>query len=402
VLDVVVNENEPFSAELTDADVAFLGRALGERFHALRRDYLINHVVGHVVLPSGMVLRIRSVKAPAASVFAWAAYVDPLLRSVRFIGEATDATDDADVASVVARLFLRELLDAVRGHGLVRRYEKTRLETAIVRGRIDFQALARRAGNLTRTPCDVWERRPRTPTMRFLAAALERLRSDAVMRAVDPATLRTLQMAFADVPPAIDPDLLTGRVDLPRNEHVFEPSVVLARLIFRCIGLREGEQRDGFAFIVNLADLFERAVVRALSDAGIDVHAQKPLTHRRVNVDGTVAPGTSEMFIDAYCPKLGEDGLVIDAKYKHRIASANLQQVLAYCHVTGARHAMLVLPGDLGNDLRAFRFDGPRESVMVDVVELDVKAKTVNGWREAGTRFAGRVIAIADGRACAA
>ena len=63
----------------------------------------ICRVVGHVALPSGDTLYVRSRKAPAAAIFAWFAYVDPKLQALRFLGAIPKTAQEGELSSIVAR-----------------------------------------------------------------------------------------------------------------------------------------------------------------------------------------------------------------------------------------------------------------------------------------------------------
>jgi hypothetical protein len=101
------------------------------------------------------------------------------------------------------------------------------------------------------------------------------------------------------------------------------------------------------------------------------------------------------MVLDAWCGELAPAGVVIDAKYKSDVTSADLHQMLAYCSMTGANTAILAVPGERVPDLRAYRF--PRKGavpVTVHVVEFDVLGRDAASWRGAAQRFAERVGAV--------
>lgn len=396
--ELVVEEDMPFEASLTSGDVGLLHRLLGGALQVRGSSFVVARTVGHVVLPSGRVLRIRSKKAPAASVLAWTAYVDPSLGELRILGEVDHATQEADVGALLARLFFSELARVLGVHGLARAYQRTGSVSAVVRGRIDFAGLARRAGDASRVPCVIWERRPQTPAMRMLAATIDGAAADPVMRAVDPSRLRSLRAAFGEVVPDVDPALLAGRTELARNEQAFSPAIALARLILRHLGLGEGAEHKGLSYLIGLDGLFEQAVVRALRENGVDAIPKHPIRHQRVGALGDVVFGASPMELDALCPGLVPGGVVVDAKYKDRISSGNLQQLIAYCTLTGARQGVLAVPAGLIHDKRSYRFEPHgTEPVTVHIVELAVHGKNVATWRAAASEFAAKMLAVCVG-----
>jgi len=390
--DLIVEENSPFDAQLAPGDLIHLTKLLGGALQVRGPNAVVAHTVGHVVLPSGRLLRIRSRKAPAASILAWSAYVDPMLGDLRILGDAALTSQESDVAALVARLFLAELARALGMHGIAKTYGKTATISATIRGRIDFSKVARQGGDASRIACQVWERRPRSSAMMLLAATLRTLAADPVMRAVMPEVRRHLLLAFSDVPSDIDALLLDGRAGIERNEHGFLVSVVLARLALRHVGLGDGSLNDGLAYLVGLDRLFERAVVRALQENGIKVRPKHQIRHERIGERGRSTAGTSAMELDALCPVLAQGGVVVDAKYKDSISSSNLHQMVAYCALTGARQAVLAIPSQLIGDRRSYRFDVPKaHAVTVHLIEFDVDGADLESWRRSARTFANRV-----------
>ena len=72
-----VYENSPF--EISGRDRQFLSRILKGSLERRSAGWVVSHMVGHVILPSGKTFSIRSPKATNASILAWASYVDPTL-----------------------------------------------------------------------------------------------------------------------------------------------------------------------------------------------------------------------------------------------------------------------------------------------------------------------------------
>jgi len=385
---VDVYENQAF--ELDPADAAELRRRLGGFLERRADGWAVTRLVGHVVLPSGALLRIRSPKAPVASVLAWMAFVDPTLSSLRVGRRGVPVHATGDIGALTARLFVDEVLHAAAQHGLRRTYRVQRQRTATVRGAIHFPSLARSGGELSSLPCDVWERRPQTPLNALLAAAVERIRRDPVMRAACRGELAQVESLLAGVTPRVDPGLLSGRTALARTDAGFEGACALARLLLRTTGLSDGDALAGRAFLVNLEALFERTVVQALRESGLTVHAKHPARYQRTDATGTTHTATFEL--DALLPAVpGLGPLVVDAKYKSAISAANLQQMVTYRYLTGARHAVLVTP--CGSSA-AYRFDTPWPTGPVEVrtLPLDVTGGTVAEWRQAGRDLTGRLV----------
>ncbi|MCA9671803.1 MAG: hypothetical protein KC503_39660 [Myxococcales bacterium] len=388
---MIVFEGE--TLQLAGADVAYLQHVLGGRLRARPSGWAISRVVGHLAMPSGETLRVRSPKAPAAAVLAWIAYADPTFRSLQLVGEVDDGAAPDDLAALAARLFTRALLLAAARHGLTRRYLRQQVRSATVRGAIDFAALVRQGGDIALTPCIVWQRLPDTPLNRLLAAALARVQRDALMRAACRRDLAQASALLAGVRPAIDGALLSGKRQLGRTERPYAALLSLARLIVAHSGLGDGATSAGPAFIVDLEALFERTVVRGLREAGIRGRAKAPVLYLRLGDDGQpAASGAMEM--DFFAFDVGGEPLVVDAKYKRDVSSANLQQMVTYCFVSGARRAVLVLPAGHLADRRDYRFvaHAASDAVQVHLVELATSATNSREWRDSSGSMASAVL----------
>lgn len=389
--DLVVDEGA--SIALAPLEIEHVRRLLGGLVDVRDGAVTFSRVVGHLRLPTKRVIRIRSSKAPAASILAWAAYVDPRLDALRTLsGKVPALGAEGDLASLLARLFVAELEDAILRHGLLRQYRRGRTDTQTVRGRIDFARLARQGANLARVPCEIWDRAEGTPLNRFLAAALAACARDPVLRAASDPGLSRARARMASIEPGIDAALLRGLRPLDRAEQPFAPVIALARMLLEGIGLIEGAEQTATGFLVNLELLFERTVVRALRESGVDVTPQAPLPYVRWT-NGRAAGGSS-FAIDALCRGLDGGDLIVDAKYKRQISSANLHQMIAYCALTGASRAALVVPAGVVADRRAYVFDRVGSSpVRIDIVEIATNAPDVAGWRANARAMAATLLA---------
>ncbi len=382
----VVEEGTPF--EITGEDRAHLARLLRGSLQWREAGVAVWGVVGHLRLPSGTTLAIRSKKAPAACLLSWASYVDPSLSDLKNVRQLDDVGDDGDVGEALAVLFVRELLAVAGAHGIRRRYRRVPTRSSTIRGSIDFAALSRAGGDLSRTPCVVWERLPKTPLNQLFAAALQLIRRDQLMRRAVGGVHGDLEAVFAEVPPAIDPDLLAGRRPLERDELPFGSACALARLILHEAGVSTGEDERGLGFLVRLDSLFEKAVVKALRDAGLDAEAKVPVMYTRLA--GHNAPSTrGQLILDCFLRRPGLEGVVIDAKYKSDVSPSNIDQMLAYCHLTGVTQAVLVFPAGQVRDLRTFALPSPTgRTVHVHLVEFETSGRSLANWRLNGIAFA--------------
>ena len=393
-------ENVPFSIEAEH--VPALDERLGGRLQRCRDGWVIRQVVGHVVLPSRHVIEIRSPKAPAASMLAWMAYADPTLAAL--VHSPVPATiGQGDLSGLTAFLFVAETLRVLRRNGVQRNYHRRRLDSTAVRGRIDFPRLARRGGNLSRLPCVGWERVPETPLNRFLAAALHRVEHDQVLRAAAGEMLPPLRAHLDAIRPAVDSSLLAGKSPLPRTERAFDAPCALARLILTRSSVGERGDRCGPAFLIDIAQLFEKAVAKAFRESRVLAQPKAPVRYAR---SPSAAAGHrtagQPMEIDVLLTSPSVGPVVVDAKYKTEVAAANLHQMVSYCFLTGARRAVLVFPEGHPEDPRSYLFRGGRHAdageIRVDIVTLETGATTVAGWRRAAEKLVQSVLGAGDGR----
>lgn len=374
-------ENETFQA--TPVVEAFLRRVLRGNLETSHHGLRIIRVAGHLRLPDGRTLLVRSRKASGANLLAWLAYGDESLSALRTLGSLPEASAEADFGSLVARLFCMETWRAVQTTGLLRAYHRQHVHSAVVRGRIDFSRVARTGGDLSKTPCIVFSRLPDTPLNRLLAAAIIAVQRDPSLRAASGTALPQLAALFAEVRPVIDADRLNDTTPLSRLETPFALAASLARLILRSAGTVHGSAQPGMAFLINLADLFERTVARAFRDSGVTAIPKHPLQILRGPGVGPALASHMPMEIDVFLPDLPEGPVVVDAKYKTAISAANLQQMATYCWLTGARLAVLVVPEGIIKDRRPYLLNAPvpgAAKIQVEVVELCLSGDSLAAW----------------------
>lgn len=390
---VDVYENEPFRVR-RDQEEALQRIFAGRLKRVSRNELRITGYAGHVRLPNGEILSIRSRKAGPACLLTWLAYADPALQALRLLDLLPEHTQAGDLGPLVARAFCLETWRAIQTSGLLRAYHRQHIRSPVVRGRIDFTRLARTGGDLSRTPCIVFSRLPHTPLNRLLAAAVERIRRDPVLRTAAGTSLPPLAAALAEVPPLIDAALLSARTPLSRLEQPFESSYALARLIIHSTGLASGNELDGLGFLVDLANLFERAVARAFHDSAFETRSKHPIHLLRESPAARLTKAIP-MQLDVYLPNVHGHRMVVDAKYKDRIATANLQQMVTYCVATGAQHAVLVFPTGHLDDKRTYLLVPPQPGaapLRIHILEFDLTQTTLAGWHDAGRRLAAEVV----------
>lgn len=388
----IVYENEPFEA--SPRDEGYLRRVLRGDLETTGRLLRIVRRAGHLLLPDGRTLIVRSRKATGAGLLSWLAYGDPSLHSLRVLGALPSSASAADFGSLAARLFCMETWRAIQSSGLIRTYQRQHVRSAVIRGRIDFAAMAHAGGDLSRTPCVVFARLPRTPLNCLLAAAVSAILRDPELRVAAASALPPLAALLSDVPPLVDPDLLAGKRALSRIEQGFEASAALGRLVVRSAGLAGGGELTGPSFLLNLANLFESSVVRAFRDSHLDAVPKHPLPIYRHTDRGDEIDRQASMQLDLYLPDVRGEPVVVDAKYRSRISAANLQQMATYCWLAGARRGVLVVPSGLITDRRSFLLRAGYSfisEIRIDIIELDLSGATLAEWGEASRRLVGAV-----------
>jgi 5-methylcytosine-specific restriction endonuclease McrBC regulatory subunit McrC len=377
--ELVVYEGEGFA--LGAEDTRYLRGLLRGNLELHAAGVCVRRLVGHTVLPSGSVLRVRSRKTSARSILSWVAYCDPGLQVLQLLPPAEDAAEPGDLAALAASLYAREVLRAAGAHGLARAYLRQPVASSVVRGRIDFAQEARARGDRAAN--------------RWLAEAARIIGRDEVMRAACPAELPRLRALFDGIGPLGAAERSAGPPRPPRHLVHLETALALASLLVRSAHLDEGAGERGTSYFVNLESLFEATVIRAFHESGIPCSTQHPARYQLERPAGlTWVP----MHIDLYCPTLA-GGLVIDAKYKSRVSPGNLQQMVTYCHLTGARMAVLVFPaGQLTSPAR-YTFRAPHgPSVEILTAELQTCASRPADWRHFGREVVSDVLARAEWR----
>lgn len=364
---------------LDASDLNYL-RAAYPKFMAPRRGgWALVRAVGHVVLPSGTILRVRSAKAPAYALASWLAYVDPSLRDLLLDREADDLADEGAISGILAAMYVKQLIRACSTSGVMRHYHPVQTLSAYVRGKIDFSRQIARGYDLSRVPCTSWERDPNTPLNCFLVAALERARQDPLVSTRLARSLASATLLLSGVPARIDERLLHGKTPLQRDEWPFHGAYKLARMILSNARLGDGQSLSGFAFMLDLERLFEGAVIKAFQSNGIDCTKKKKARY----LESGPRNEYRLMYLDLLCTT--PDGLlVVDAKFKHAINASNLQQMVTYCFMCGARKAWLVLPGE-AKESSTFQFDGPDgQPIVIETRFLATSAPDVVAWEANG------------------
>ncbi len=383
-------EGQPFSLPSLE-DGHKIKSLLGGLVNRSGDDWTISRVVGHLRLGPDRYIWIRSRKAKAATMMSWLAFVDPHLRALQHLGHIPDVGNSGDVTGALAWLYCQQLHTLAQRTGLLKRYQQQPIVSSVVRGRIEFAEMTRKARTLARLPCLIPERIHDTKLNQLLSAALQVIGRDWWLRKSAGIYYNHCATLLQGVLPVVDQPLLTGRTSLNRLECAFEPVLVLARLLLSGNGLGEGNARDGIGFILNLESLFERTVSRAFIEAGVPHREQAPLSYGRGgDLDG--GQFNVDLLVTSSPP------VVVDAKFRSAVSSSTLQQMVTYCVMSGARRAVLVLPSGHQADQLDYRFTvapswGTGE-IRVSVVELKTDGQDLAAWRDNGQAMVNRVLEL--------
>jgi 5-methylcytosine-specific restriction endonuclease McrBC regulatory subunit McrC len=370
-----VEEGRKFSC---DPWVAARLRALLPGYYEERDGQsVISRLVGLLQLNRTTQLRVRSPKATGSQLLTWQAFVDPSLRTLQKVGIASPAGQKGELEELLALTFCRLFLQTVGRHGLSRAYLRRQQVGSELVGRIDFARLARSGGNLTLLPCTVWRRLPDTPWNQLIAGAVRKIRRHPGLRAACQAELASCETLLESVGPYRARSYHND--ELPRTALPFAPVCALARMILENAGLDEGREL-GLTFLINLEQLFEKTVVKAFQDAGVRCLAKQPLPYRR---DGHGA----SFQMDLFCPDFRGEPLVVDAKFKTKVSNSNLQQMVTYCVMTGARRALLVLPTNEAVAERSFTVPTVHGPIAIDVATLEVANRSLAEWHQSSAGF---------------
>lgn len=288
---------------------------------------------------------------PVASVLELACYAYELEPPEKSLIE--DArVDDTGPAEWLAFLLTLEV-EKLLGIGLRRGYREVEEEIPFVRGRIDFGALRGGESKPGLVPCrfedfvlDIIENRILRGTLEILSASPL---SEICQRRVRSALAAFGQVGF------VQP---TGRMfdslRLSRLTSYYEPALALCRLVLESAGIElEAGDISTPGFFFNMADVFEKAIERALREefGAESVHHQSPYSDRIRVVEGKpVIPVT--LIPDNVVGPRDAPWLIVDAKYKNPMRwregkqyfhNEDLYQALTYAAALDAP-AVLVYP----------------------------------------------------------
>ena len=274
-----------------------------------------------------------------------------------FRPEDLDYEAEPEILEVLAQLFAAAMGRLVR-QGIYRRYVEVQESLRLVRGRLLLlDSLRVGRGLHHRAECRFTELTPDVAHNRVLRAAVDVLSGVGGLTPTTRARLRSVLGHLGEVGPMRPTDVI-DRLTFDRLNQHYRPVVRLAAWILRRASFSlEGGTQAAPSFLIDMNNLWERNVRRALDDAG-------RLRGLRVGYEQGIALD-QERTLRAYpditlVDGLGEPAAVFDAKYKLQSRESDVYQALAYAKVLGLPEATLVYPedGEVVPRIHTIRRDG--------------------------------------------
>lgn len=307
----------------------------------------------------------------------------------RLPDEATLAAEGHDLLDLVCLLLAEETQTLLRG-GLLRDYCEADDTLPVLRGRLRYRdQYLRRFGQLDRLECHFDEYDSNTADNQLLAAGLVAASRHAKDRDVRFSSVRlTSLLQEVCEPPTADADWYERAIHYTRRNIGYGPAHALAKLLLRQLAFDDlfNSSGDGItAFMINMNSVFERFVLRLVTEAFAGSETIAVLPHTRLKAvirnDDT---GHTHTTID---PDLvighQPTGLRVplDVKYKlydsKRVAVGDIYQTFLYAFALGKgglHRSGIIFPATSavsGPTLSVRQLDGPT-SAKIDLLGLDI------------------------------
>lgn len=282
-------------------------------------------------------------KVPITNLFLMLTYAH---RIVNFGRELSPLATGDDIFDPVVDIFVRQVDDIIR-RGIHRGYVDREESATYLRGRLLVARQVRRGPVVVNFEQRVNEFTADLPENRILRAALDLL---ARARFRDPALRPRVRRALAGFDEAT-PDAVTAadcdRVVYTRLTERYRSPINLARLFLRYLSLEGSAGETPFvSFLVPMPRLFEQFVARLLGDYVAGRPRLRLEDQWRIWLD---EERRLEGRPDLVLKRDGRALLVLDTKYKvygEKPATADVNQMVTYCHTLGVSDAVLIYPGE--------------------------------------------------------
>lgn len=357
---------------LTDAQVAFLTRTLGDRLIVQptvepgRYEVKAGSHVGFVMLPGERTLVIEP-KVPVQTLFALLAQVyDPAREFLR--DEPQGFTTVQDLFEFVVRIF-GNLVDDLIKRGVLHGYRPVIDERIAIRGKLLLaETLRHRPGLHDRHYCAYNEFTTDIPENRILRSAAFLLQPLRYREPGLSARLRRVSMDLSRVSVDREARRLFQQLTFHRlNEH-YRPALLLARLLLDHLTFSGSEGGEMFlCYLVDMNWLFETYVTGVVEGFarhnGLRLAAQE---HHSLDVGHKVS-----LYPDMILSDWEGPCLVLDAKYKLFAHREDIYQMVAYCHALQQQRAVLIHPASEDAPAGMVRIKG-QPPITIHYLSLDL------------------------------
>jgi len=253
---------------------------------------------------------------PIASVLELACYAYELEPPKKALIEDArlDDTGPGDWLAFLLTLEVEKLL----AMGLRRGYREVEEEIPYVRGRIDFGALRWGESKPGLVPCRFEDYVLDTVENRIVRGTLEVLAATPLSE-VCRRRVRSVLAAFGQVRLVQPTGRMFDSLRLSRLTHYYEPALTLCRLVLESAGIElEAGDVTTSGFFFNMADVFEKAIARALREefGRENVHSPAEYKDRIRVVEGEPAIPVTIIPDNVIGPR-DAPWLIVDAKYKN-------------------------------------------------------------------------------------
>lgn len=311
------------------------------------------------------------------------------IRMLRRLNDATMTAKGHDLLDLVC-LLLAEEAEALVRDGLLRDYREADDTLRVLRGRLRYRdQYFRRFGQLDQLECHFDEYDSDIPDNQLLAAGLDAARRHAKDRDVRFRALRLgslLQEACE--PRTADADWYQRTIRYTRRNASYRPAHELAKLLLRQLAFDNlfNSSSDGVtAFMINMNTVFERFVLRLVTEAFAEVDTIEVSPHTRLRAvirnDDTGRTHTTidpDLIIEYEPTKVR---VPLDVKYKlydsKKVGVGDIYQTFLYAFALGkggVHRSGIIFPSTSavnGPTLSVRQLDGPT-SAKIAMLGLDI------------------------------
>lgn len=345
----ILKENQKQVLALTEEDAGYLSNGSMESKFKVKRlvaglGYEVTpvNIVGALTLPSGQSLIIKP-KLPLPNIFRMLSYVGNLYQP---LDSDVAYGRDEELFDILGNIFSVEMGKILR-FGLKQNYSQQTEPLRTLRGRIDFnKSMNYSASGANQLVCRYSKLSLNTPLNRAMVKAAEVLLRSSEIKSE---TKKRVRACLSQIPiDLIGRDFLVSElknITLDRSTQYYQRILFLSRFILANAAYKDDLGENNFAgFLVNIADLFEEYVARALKNENgkwqFKVISQNKI---QIDIDKHVTSYPDLTFI-------GDSGtcFIADTKYKDfsdlHFVNADVYQMVTYLLHHKCREGFLIYP----------------------------------------------------------